>query len=97
MRERRYLTFDMENQRHRRAFAIFSTQASKLRSEFVVNCILACEDEKFLEKTIRHTIEEALKDVSFSVSNLREESVELQMTENVAELPDVLLTSLDDI
>lgn len=45
MRERRYLTFDMQNPRHKEAFELFTAQPSKLRSEFVVNCILESQEE----------------------------------------------------
>ncbi len=97
MRERKYLTFDMENPRHRKAFSVFCTQSSKLRSEFVVNCILDSMEENRLEEIIKQVIGEALNNASFSVSNSPDVPIDLKTTENVSELPDILLTSLDEV
>lgn len=53
MRERRYLTFDMGNTRHRKAFAIFSAQSAKHCSEYVVDCIIKAQDEnRLVESTV---------------------------------------------
>ncbi len=97
MRERRYLTFDMQNPRHIEAFELFSAQPNKLRSEYVVNCILELQDENRLEKTIQRVIGEALKDVSISVPNPKNTAIKLQTTKSVSDLPDVLLSSLDEM
>ena len=97
MRERRYLTFDMENPRHREAFALFSAQSCKLRSEYVVDCILMAQDENRLEDTIRRVIAEALKDVSFSTPAIEHITKDLDTTESISDLPDALLSSLDEI
>lgn len=90
------MTFDMENPRHRDAFELFTSQPSKLRSEFVVGCILAVQEENRLEKTIHKVISEALKNVALS-AHPPERDMDLQRTEDVSKLPDVLIASLDEI
>lgn len=97
MRERRYLTFDMENPRHREALSLFSAQSSRLRSEYVVDCILEARLENRLEETVRRVITEALKDVSFSTPVTADTTAELRMTETLSELPNSLLSSLEEI
>ena len=97
MRERRYLTFDMENPRHREAFAIFSAQSGKLRSEYVVDCILKAQEQNRLEKTIRQVITESLNSVSLSAPAAKDTTTDLRTTDSLSDLPDALLSSLDEI
>lgn len=97
MRERRYLTFDMENLRHREAFALFSAQSGKRRSEYVVECILQAQQENRLEETIRKVLTEALKDISLPTHVLEKKTTDLQMTDSLSDLPDALLSSLEEI
>ena len=97
MRERRYLTFDMENLRHREAFALFSAQSGKRRSEYVVDCIIKAQDENRLVETMQQIIMEALKGIPFSIPVVENKTADLQTTENITELPDALLSSLDEI
>ncbi len=96
MRERRYLTFDMENLCHREAFALFSAQSGKRRSEYVVECILQAQQENRLEETIRKVLTEAFEDISLSALVMEKKTTDLQMTESLSDLPDVLLSSLDE-
>jgi hypothetical protein len=97
MRERRYLTFDIENPRHREAFALFSAQSAKRRSEYVVDCIIKAQDENRLVETMQKIIMEALRGISFSTPAAENKTADLQTTENISELPDALLTSLEEI
>lgn len=97
MRERRYLTFDMENPRHREAFALFSAQSGKLRSEYVVDCILQTQYENHLEEMLRKVLTEAFKDITLAVPDTEKTTIGLQMTESLSDLPYVLLSSLDEI
>jgi len=97
MRERRYLTFDMQNPRHREAFTLFSEQPNKLRSEYVVNCILKAKEENRLEETIRRVIEATLKNAAFSIVDSQGAEASLQATNDISDLPDALLSSLEDI
>jgi hypothetical protein len=98
MRERRYLTFDMENPRHCEAFALFSVQSGKRRSEYVVDCILRVQQDNDLEDTMRRVISEALNGISLTASATEKKTmIDLQMTESLSDLPDALLFSLDEI
>ena len=97
MRERRYLTFDMENPRHQKAFELYTAQSGKLRSEYVVDCILKVQHENRLEKILRQIIKEELKNVPFSVTAYKSKSEDLHTTDKISELPEALLSSLDDI
>ena len=87
----------MENLRHREAFALFSAQSAKRRSEYVVGCIIKAQDESRMVETIKQTIMVALKGISFSVPTAGNKAADLQTTENITELPDALLSSLEEI
>jgi hypothetical protein len=87
----------MENPRHREALALFSTQSGKRRSEYVVDCIIKVQNENRLVQTIQQTITGALKGISFSTPTAENKTASLQTTDNIAELPDVLLSSLEEI
>ncbi len=87
----------MENPRHREAFALFNAQSGKLRSEYVVDCILKVQHENRLEEILRQIIKEELKNISLFVSDSKSKSEDLHTTESISELPEALLSSLDDI
>jgi hypothetical protein len=87
----------MENPRHREALALFSAQSAKRRSEYVVDCIIKVQDENRLVQTIQQTITGALKGISFSNPAAENKTADLQTTENITELPDALLSSLEEI
>jgi hypothetical protein len=87
----------MENPRHREAFALFSAQSAKRRSEYVVDCIIKTQDESRMVETIQQTIMGALKGISFSNPAVENKSADLQTTEDITELPDALLSSLEEI
>lgn len=87
----------MQNPRHREAFALFTAQPNKLRSEFVVNCILAEQEENRLEKVVRQVITETLKDATFSVATPKKDEADFQTTGDVSDLPNALLSSLDEL
>jgi len=91
------LTFDMENLRHREAFALFSAQSAKRRSEYVVDCIIKAQDENRMVETIQQIIMGALKGISFSNPIAENKTADLQITVDITELPDALLSSLEEI
>jgi len=97
MRERRYLTFDMNNPRHREALHLFSAQSSKRRSEFVINCILEAQQETQLEDMIRRTISKTLTGISLPASDTSVTPDKLQSTEDITDLPEALVYAMDDI
>jgi len=94
MRERRYLTFDMNDPRHVEALKIFSMQPDKLKSEYVISCILQARQPERLETVIRQTISDALKGLNVTAVT---ESIPKQATEDISDLPDTLLSMMDDI
>lgn len=73
---------------------MFTVQPNKLSSEFVVNYILAEQDENRLEKTMRQVISEALKGVALSDWNPSGTGTEIQTTNGVSNQAD---TPLDEI
>jgi hypothetical protein len=87
----------MENPRHREAFALFSAQSAKRRSEYVVDCIIKAQDEDRMVDTIRMIIMGALKGISFSNPISENKTEDLQITVDITELPDALLSSLEEI
>ena len=87
----------MNNPRHREAFALFSAQSGKLRSEYVVDCILKAQDANRLEDTIRRVIKEALKNVPLFISAMEGKTTDLHTTKDISDLPDALLSSLEEI
>ena len=92
------MTFDMENSRHREAFALFSAQSGKRHSEYVVDCILRVQQDNHLEDTMRRVISEALNGISLTAPDMEKKTmIDLQMTESLSDLPDALLSSLDEI
>ena len=93
MRERRYLTFDMNDPRHRQALALFSARSSKQRSEYIISCILKAEQGVELKEAVRSAIFEALKGVSLA----EQAEPEKAAIESIGELPGALLSMLDEI
>ena len=87
----------MENLRHREAFALFSAQSAKRRSEYVVDCIIKAQEENRMVDTIKQTIMGALKGISFSNPAAENKIADLQTTEKIADLPYALLSSLEEI
>ena len=97
MRERRYLTFDMNNPRHREALHLFSAQSDKHRSEFVIDCILKAQQESLIGEIIRTAISETLASLSLPASDNSISPVNLQFTEEITDLPEALVCAMDDI
>jgi hypothetical protein len=87
----------MENPRHCEALNLFSAQSGKLRSEYVIDCILKAQQENHIESIIRQVISEAFKDVSLSIPAMQNTATGLQTTEDISELPETLLSLMDDI
>lgn len=96
MRERRYLTFDMDNPRHREALAVFDAQPGRHKSEHVIDCILQADQEDRVHTVIRQTISEALACVSYLPAGNVSQAKEVVPTENISDLPEDLLFAMDD-
>lgn len=97
MRERRYLTFDMNNPRHVEALKLFSARSDKNRSEFIVDCILESQQEDRIEEVIRQTLLKTLSEIPLYISDASETTSEPKSTENISDLPDVLVSAMDDV
>jgi hypothetical protein len=97
MRERRYLTFDMNNPRHVEAFKQFSAQPDKMRSEYIISCILKSQQDDRMEEVIRKTLLKALAEIPLHISDTSETTSKPKSTENISDLPDVLVSAMDDV
>lgn len=63
MRKRYYLSFDLDDPRHREAERLFTQQASRQRTEYVVTCILASDQTERMEQLVRQAVREELKEI----------------------------------
>lgn len=73
---------------------MFTRQASRRRTEYIVACILASEQAECLERLVRKAIREELKEL-----RLGETSFPLKSDEDVqlSELPSSLLHALEEL
>jgi hypothetical protein len=97
MRERRYLTFDMNNPRHAEALKLFSAQPDKMRSKFIVDCILKSQQEDRIEEVIRKTLLKALAEITLHITDFSETASQPKSTEDLNDLPDVLVGAMDQL
>lgn len=96
MRKRYYLSFDMDDQRHREAESMISNQGSRQRTEYVVASILAAKQAGYMEQVIRQAIRDELKDFRRSVpSKILPEEIAGEV--HLTDLPDSLINALDEI
>ena len=90
MRKRYYLSFDMDDPRHREAEALIAGQVSRQRTEYVVASVLASKQAELLEWLVRQAVRDELKSLRLSEPQTEPE-VEL------SELPDSLLNALEEL
>ena len=91
-RKRYFLSFDMDNPRHREAEALYCGQAARQRTEFVVSSILEANRTELLEQAVRQTIREELQNVQlFAKAEKPESDIHL------SDLPDSLVHALEDL
>ncbi|MCI2160347.1 MAG: plasmid segregation centromere-binding protein ParR [Oscillospiraceae bacterium] len=91
-RKRYFLSFDMDNPRHREAEALYCGQAARQRTEFVVSSILEANRTELLEQTVRQAIREELKNVQLPAKTENPES-----DIHLNDLPDSLVHALEDL
>ena len=91
MRKRYYLSFDIEDPRHREAEKLFVEQGSRQRTDFVVSSILAANQVERLEQLVRQAIREELKNIRLPESSQPSDTVHLD------EIPDSLLHALEEL
>jgi hypothetical protein len=63
-RKRYYLSFDMDNPRHREAETLFARQASRQRTEYVVTSILTAHQPESLEQVVRQAVRDELRNAA---------------------------------
>jgi hypothetical protein len=90
-RKRYFLSFDMENPRHREAEALVAKQGSRQRTDFVVSSILTANQAEMLEQLVRQAVRDELKSLRLSTPPQPEPEVEL------SELPDSLINALKEL
>lgn len=94
MRKRYYLSFDMDDLRHQEAEQLFSQQASRHRTEFVVSSILSAKQTSHIEQIVRQAVREEINQLSLRVTPPQEvQAVAAQLEE----LPGSLIHALEDL
>lgn len=91
MRKRYYLSFDMDDPRHREAEALVSRQGNRQRTDFVVSSILMANQAESLEQAVRRAIRDELRTLRLPQPSQPEPEVQL------SDLPDSLVNALEDL
>lgn len=94
MRKRYYLSFDMDDPRHRGAERLFSQQASRRRTEFVVSSILSAEQTSQIEQIVRQAVREEINQLSLRV--IPPQDVQ-SVTTQLEDLPGSLIYALEEL
>jgi hypothetical protein len=93
MRKRYYLSFNMDDPRHQEAERLFSQQASRYRTEFVVSSILSAEQASQIEQIVRQAVREEINQTSLRVIPQQDaQTVAVQLED----LPGSLIQALED-
>jgi hypothetical protein len=87
----------MSNPRHVDALKLFSARPDKMRSEFIIDCILKSQQEDRIEEVIRNILIKALAGIPLRIPDTSETASQPQSTENISDLPDVLISAMDDV
>lgn len=93
-RKRYYLSFDLDNPRHREAEALFTSQASRRRTEFAIACILATKQREILEQTVRRAVRDELGHIKLPSNRLTEET---DRNVQLSDLPGSLINALEEL
>lgn len=94
-RKRYYLSFDMKNPRHREAEALFSGQAGRQRTEYVVASILAAHQGKSLEQIVRQAVRDELQNVVVKPQGMLPGEADTDV--RLSDLPGSLIHALDEL
>ena len=94
-RKRYYLSFDMDNPRHREAEALFARQASRQRTEYVVNSILTAHQAEHLEQAVRQAVREELRNLRISPQSTQLEETDMDV--QLSDLPGSLIHALEEL
>ncbi len=94
-RKRYYLSFDLDNPRHREAEALFTSQGSRLRTEFTVTCILMADQKERLEQTVRQAVRDELRNIKQQPLNRLPEETDNDV--QLSDLPGSLINALEEL
>jgi hypothetical protein len=94
-RKRYYLSFDMDNPRHRDAEALFAQQASRQRTEYVVNSILTAHQSEILEQIVRKAVRDELQNIKLPQQTTLPE--EMDTSVQLSDLPGSLIHALEEL
>lgn len=94
-RKRYYLSFDMDNPRHREAEALFAQQASRQRTEYVVNSILTAHQSEVLEQIVRQAIRAELRNAAPQLQTTLSGGMDTDV--QLSDLPDSLIHALEEL
>ena len=94
-RKRYYLSFDMDNPRHREAEALFARQASRQRTEYVVASILTAHQKESLEQIVRLAVRNELINVKRLPQTTLPEKTDTDI--QFSDLPGSLISVLDEL
>ncbi|KTE90726.1 plasmid segregation centromere-binding protein ParR [Desulfitobacterium hafniense] len=94
-RKRYYLSFDMDNPRHREAEALFARQASRQRTEYVVNSILTANQSVILEQIVRQVVRDELQNLRLPPQNTQLEETDTSV--QLSDLPGSLIHALEEL
>lgn len=85
----------MDNPRHREAAALFAQQASRQRTEYVVNSILTAYQAEYLGQAVRQAVRDELRNHRISLQNKQPE--ETDMCVQLSDLPGSLIHALEEL
>jgi len=85
----------MDNPRHREAEALFAQQASRQRTEYVVNSILTAHQSEILEQIVRQAVRDELENVKLSQQTTQPEETDTSV--QLSDLPGSLIHALEEL
>lgn len=85
----------MDNPRHREAEALFARQASRQRTEYVVNSILTAYQSEILEQIVRQAVRDELQNIKLPQQTTLPE--EMDTSVQLSDLPGSLIHALEEL
>ncbi len=85
----------MDNPRHREAEALFTQQASRQRTEYVVNSILTAHQSEILEQIVRQAVRDELQNVKLQQQTTLPEETDASV--QLSDLPGSLIHALEEL
>jgi hypothetical protein len=94
-RKRYYLSFDMDNPRHMEAEALFESQASRQRTEYVVACILEANQRESLGQIVRQAVRGELCNIKLPQQITQPDGADSDV--QLSDLPGSLIHALEEL